>query len=69
MVKICKCALKDVVTKGNAGKQRKEGTEGQTGTGTEIEQQLTVVVQIGHGPFGKKEKNVKMVILPLPFSR
>ena len=37
MVKICRCALKDAATKGNAGKQRREGAEDQTGTGTETE--------------------------------
>ena len=37
MVKMCRLALKDAATKGNAGKQRREGDEGQTGTGTETE--------------------------------
>ena len=37
MVKIYRCALKDAATKGNAGKLRREGDEGQTGIGTETE--------------------------------
>ena len=45
MVKIYRYALKDAATKGNAGKQEKEGTEGQIGTGTETE----IVDPIGAG--------------------
>ena len=45
MVKIYRCALMDAATKGNAGKQRREGTEGQIGTGTETE----IVARIGAG--------------------
>ena len=45
MVKIYRCALMDAATKGNAGKQRREGTEGQIGTGTETE----IVDPIGVG--------------------
>ena len=44
---MCSCALKDAATKGNAGKQRREGTEGGTGTGTETETEI--VDPIGAG--------------------
>ena len=47
MVKMCRYALKDAATKGNAGKQRREGTEGGTGTGTETETEI--VDPIGAG--------------------
>ena len=45
MVKIYRCALMDAATKGNAGKQRREGTERQIVTGTETE----IVDPIGAG--------------------
>ena len=37
---MCRCALKDAATKGNAGKQRREVTEGQTGTGIGTETEI-----------------------------
>ena len=44
---MCRYALKDAATKGNAGKQEKEGTEGEIGTG--IGTETEIVDPIGAG--------------------